>query len=208
MNRALIALTLIAGLAVALLGWRVMSARRTAVPVEGAAGESGGALPADYPRQAVPMPAFHLVDQTGAPFDTTRLAGKATILSFVFAHCATMCPELVETTRRAAERLGPERARLVWVTLDPERDTPDSLPAIAERWRLPSGGALLSGAPAEVGRLLDTLGVERSPDPASDQIAHPPLVYVLDARGRMTYVFNGPSVEWIVEGVRRAAAGS
>jgi len=205
-DRVLIAVTLIAGLAVAAAAWRASSYR----PATGRPAGVGAteALPADYPRQSLPMPAFRLVDERGAPFDTTRLAGRPTIMSFVFSHCAAMCPTLVEDTRRAAEQLGPERARLVWIMLDPERDTPDSLPALAARWRLPAGGSLLSGAPAEVARLLDTLGVERVPDPASDQIAHPPLVYVLDGAGRLAYVFNGPSVDWIVEGVRRAGGGS
>jgi protein SCO1/2 len=207
MTRALIVLTLIAGLAVGLVAWQALSVQRAARVAQGGAPGAADAMPADYPRQSRPMPAFTLVDQHGAPFDTSRFSGRPTIVSFVFSHCAAMCPALIEDTRRAAEAVGPDRARLVWIMLDPARDTPDSLPALAARWRLPDGGVLVSGPPAEVHRLMDSLGVAHVPDPASDQIAHPPMVWVLDASGRLTYALNGAPVEWIVEGVRRASAG-
>jgi len=202
-DRLLMLLTAVALLLGAWALWSVYAHRASGVQT---AGVRDGALPADYPRQARALPAFHLVDERGEPFDTGAPAGRPTILSFVFAHCTVMCPTLVDDTRRAAEQLGPGRARLVWVTLDPERDTPGTLPALAEAWHLPAGGHLLSGDPAEIGRMLDTLGVARVPDDVNDFV-HPPLVFVLDADGRLTYTFNGPPVDWIVEGVRRTAGG-
>jgi len=202
MRERLLLLFTILALAVAGFAlWQAWAHRSAGVQV---ADVRGQAMPADYPRQARVLPAFHLVDERGEPLDTGAPAGRPTILSFVFAHCRVMCPTLVEDTRRAAERLGPERVRLLWVTLDPERDTPDSLAGMAEAWRLPEGGHVLSGDPAEVGRMLDTLGVARMPDEANDFV-HPPLVFVLDDAGRLAYTFNGPPVDWIVEGVERVA---
>lgn len=202
-DRLLILLTAVALVLGAWAVWRAVTYRAAGVP---ATGVRDDALPADYPRQARALPAFHLVDEHGKPFDTGAPTGRPTILSFVFAHCKVMCPTLVDDTRRAAEELGPDGARLLWVTLDPERDTPETLPELAEAWQLPPGGHVLSGDPAEIGRMLDTLGVARVPDDVNDFV-HPPMVFVLDGDGRLTYTFNGPPVDWIVEGVRRTAGG-
>jgi protein SCO1/2 len=179
-------------------------------PISGVVTKSRSAdasLPADYPRADAPVPAFQLIDQTGRVFDHARLAGKVTILAFVFAHCRAICPGLLHDVREAV-RLSPgEGVRLMLVTLDPARDTPDSLSRIAQDWRLGSDEWLLSGAPEEVERLQGALGFPSQADPASGDIVHPPLVLVLDENGRQAYRLNGAPVAWIVEAVRRVRAG-
>ena len=68
---------------------------------------------------------------------------------------------------------------------------------------VPDGARLLSGAPDDVCRLLDTLGVARTRDLQSGDVNHAPIVMVLDRAGRIAYTFNNPPAEWIVEAVRR-----
>ena len=188
------------------IAWLAWLAFRPAHTVPAARAPSGAVekLPAGYPRAGKPVPAFRLVDQSGAAFDDRMLRGRPTILSFAFAHCASVCPAMVERLRLAAEDLGAERARLVLVTLDPRRDTPDALPAPAQLWKLPPGAHMLSGDPEEVERLLDALGVPRERDPRTGEVTHPPLVLVVDGDGRIAYTFNNPPIGWITEGVRRA----
>lgn len=167
-----------------------------------------GPLPASYPRTALEIPAFRLVDQSGVVFDDARLRGRPTVLSFVFAHCQTVCPVLVRSLSTAARELGPDAAGMALVTMDPWRDTPGALPALAERFALPAGAHLVSGDPGDVCRLLDTLQVARERDLRSGDVSHAPLVMILDADGRIAYRFNNPTAGWIVEGVRRVRAGS
>jgi protein SCO1/2 len=146
------------------------------------------------------------VDQEGAAFDDRMLRGRTTILSFAFAHCAAICPALVEKVREAAGRLDDAGgAGLVLVTLDPRRDTPEALPALARHWNLPPQARLLSGDPSDVERLLDSLGVPRERDPGTGELVHPALVLVIDGAGRIAYTFHNPPVDWIVEGVHRVA---
>jgi cytochrome oxidase Cu insertion factor (SCO1/SenC/PrrC family) len=166
-----------------------------------------GPLSPDFPRTASPFPAFRLVDQDGRPCDESGLHGRPTVMSFVFAHCQTVCPVLARSLTRAARELGPGRASLALVTLDPWRDTPASLPGLAQRWSLPEGTRLLSGPPDDVCRLLDTLDVARERDLRTGDVSHVPLVMVLDAEGRIVYRFLNPPVEWIVEAVRRVERG-
>ena len=119
-------------------------------------------LPADYPRSADPVPEFRLVDQSGATFDAASLRGEPTVLSFVFAHCQTVCPVLVATLRKAGRELEPGAARMALVTLDPWRDTPAALPGLAERFGLPANAQLVSGEPDDVW-LLDQLRWREAP---------------------------------------------
>lgn len=166
----------------------------------------GEPLPRDYPRGDTPLPAFALVDQAGAPFTLAMLTGRPTVMSFVFAHCQTVCPALARTLRAAAQELGPDDARLALVTLDPWRDTPASLPGLAARWSLPAGTVMVSGPPDDVCRALDALAVARERDLRTGDVSHAPIVLIIDGRGRIAYRFLNPPAEWIVEGVRRVRA--
>ncbi len=166
-----------------------------------------GALPADYPRTHDPVPAFKLVDQHGATFENAGLTGGPTVLTFVFAHCQTVCPALVRTLTTASRDLGGD-ARVVLVTLDPWRDTPATLAGAMAGWPLPAETRFLSGDPAAVSRLLDELQVARARDLQNGDVSHVPLVMLVDARGQVAYRFSNPPAEWIVEGVRRLRHGA
>jgi protein SCO1/2 len=159
-------------------------------------------LPADYPRTADPVPAFTLLDQHGRAFTDAMLPGRPVVMSFVFAHCRTVCPALLRTMGSASRELGPG-AGMVLVTLDPWRDTPASLASVAAGWPLPADSRFLTGEPDAVCRLLDGLGVARERDLRNGDVTHVPLVMVLDAQGRVAHRFNNPPPSWIVEAVRR-----
>lgn len=184
---------------------RVVEARRGAFSYSPRIGEP---MPAEYPRADLPLPAFTLVDQDGRRFASSMLAGRPVVLSFVFAHCASVCPALARTLRQATDTLGPGRAQLALITLDPWRDTPASLPVTARQWSLPAGTHLLSGPPDDVCRALDDLEVARERDLRNGDVSHVPLVLVIDREGRIAYRFVNPPASWIVEAVRRIEADS
>jgi len=163
-------------------------------------------LPEGYPRTAEPVPPFTLTDQHGVAFASSSLRGRPTVMSFVFAHCRTVCPVLLTTLGTVSRTLGPDAATVV-VTLDPWRDTPAALATLAESSPLPADAHLLSGDPDAVVRVLDGLQVARARDLRNGDVTHAPLVLVLDEEGRIAYRFNNPPAEWIVEGVRRVQQG-
>ena len=162
-------------------------------------------LPADYPRTSDAVPAAALVDQHGEAF-ALPADGTPTVLSFVFAHCSTVCPALERTLADASRTLGGE-ARIVLVTLDPWRDTPTALAGAVAASPLPAGARFLSGDPDEVCRFLDALQVARERDLRTGDVSHVPLVMLVGGDGRVAYRFNNPPAEWIVEGVRRLRRG-
>jgi protein SCO1/2 len=153
-------------------------------------------VPSTYPRLDCPAPALGLIDQVGARIDLDALRGRPALVTFAFAHCETVCPALVSQTlaaqRRARAGGDPSRVpRIAIVTLDPWRDTPARLPALADAWRLGRDASVLSGPPAEVNAALDAWNVPRTRNPSTGQLDHPALVYVLDPSGRIAYAANG-----------------
>lgn len=197
-------LAVLGALEIGLAGLRVERASRIAgVSFSSAITEP---LPADYPRTSDPVPAFALVDQHGGPFDAATLSGSPTVLSFVFAHCGTVCPALERTLAEASRTLGGE-ARIVLVTLDPWRDTPATLASAVAASPLPADARFLSGDPDEVCRLLDAMQVARERDLRTGDVSHVPLVMIVDGDGRVAYRFSNPPAAWIVEGVRRLRPG-
>ena len=159
-----------------------------------------GPLPEAYPRQTTPAPRFTLVDQHGAAVSLASLRGRPVVLTFVFAHCQTMCPFIVATLKRAA----PEGAEVLLVTLDPWRDTPSSLAGIARQWELPAAFHVLSSRSAsDVLHVAEAYGVSFQRNDKTGDIVHPGLVFLIDADGRLGYTFNNPPAAWVREGLQR-----
>jgi cytochrome oxidase Cu insertion factor (SCO1/SenC/PrrC family) len=138
-----------------------------------------------------PAPALGLVDQRGATISLAALRGRPVLVTFAYAHCQTVCPLVVQEVVRARERLTDRDPQVVVITLDPWRDTPSRLPAMARQWELPDDAYVLSGPVPDVEATLDRWGVTRTRDPRSGEIIHPQIVYVLDPDGRIAYSVTG-----------------
>jgi cytochrome oxidase Cu insertion factor (SCO1/SenC/PrrC family) len=159
-----------------------------------------GALPDGYPRQTTPAPRFTLVDQHGAVVSLASLRGRPVVLTFVFAHCQTMCPLIVATLKHAA----PEGATVLLITLDPWRDTPSLLAGIARQWELPASFHVLSSrAASDATQVAQAYGVSFQRNDRTGDIVHPGLVFLIDADGRVGYTFNNPPAAWVREGLQR-----
>lgn len=78
-----------------------------------------------------PLPAFALVDQQGIAFDRARLLGRWSLLFFGFTHCPDVCPgtlTMLAAVAKSLDDLPPaQRPQVVFVSVDPERDTPEVL---------------------------------------------------------------------------------
>jgi protein SCO1/2 len=69
---------------------------------------------------------FRLNDHSGQPRTLSDFKGKIVVLFFGYTHCPEACPNTLMELARAMKRLGPdaEKVQVLFVTLDPERDTP------------------------------------------------------------------------------------
>jgi cytochrome oxidase Cu insertion factor (SCO1/SenC/PrrC family) len=164
-------------------------------------------LPAAYPRGVAAAPDFTLVDQEGAEVSLNRFKGKPLVLTFVFAHCQTMCPLLVQHIKQAAP--GTPAYEVLLITLDPWRDTPSGLPGIARQWDVPKNFHVLSSRrAAAVVSVVNAYEVPFERDEKTGDISHPGLVFLVDAQGRLAYTFNNPPSAWIREGLDRLVTGA
>jgi protein SCO1/2 len=96
------------------------------------------------------VPAFHLVDERGAPVSFDALVGHPTVVDFIFTRCTSSCPRLTATMAALQSRLAAtkSRTRLLSFTVDPENDSPEVLEsyaasahADARRWSFVTGPA-------------------------------------------------------------------
>jgi protein SCO1/2 len=136
-------------------------------------------------------PAVSLIDQSGRTLHLESFRGRPLIVTFGFAHCATVCPLVVGDVLAATRLLEDRRPVVLVVTLDPWRDTPDRLRSIAESWKLTTDAYVVSGPPEDVERALNAWRVPRTRNQKTGDIIHPRIVYIVDGNGRITYVVNG-----------------
>jgi protein SCO1/2 len=167
-------LAVLAGLAAA--GARVASASQ-AEPFDITAAEA-----ARLDRAA---PLLALTDQHGDTVTLDRFRGRAVVVAFAYAHCATVCPVVVHEMADVQQRLGAGAPALLVLTLDPWRDTPARLPAMARTWGVGEGAHVLSGGVDEVNRTLDAWEVPRTRDTLTGEVTHPAFVYIVGPDGRL-----------------------
>ena len=72
---------------------------------------------------------FELIDHHGRPFALEQARGRVVILTFGYTFCPDVCPMTLSTIAAALERIGSaaDDALVLFVTLDPDRDTPEHL---------------------------------------------------------------------------------
>lgn len=109
----------------------------------------------------LPKPAITLTDTTGHPFDLVqRTAGKLTLLYFGYTHCPDVCPTTIAGLAATLRLLTPaQRAKIsvVFVTTDPNRDTPAVLKAWLGQYSPTFIG--LTGPFATIQRAASSVGI-------------------------------------------------
>ncbi|HLH43159.1 MAG TPA: SCO family protein [Bryobacteraceae bacterium] len=109
---------------------------------------------ADLPKLA-DVPRFTLTDQTGADFDSAKLANHVWVADFIFTNCPGPCPRMSSQMRQVQTALAVSDVRLVSFTIDPARDTPQALSDYAVRYAARPGVWYFLTGPVESLRHLD-----------------------------------------------------
>ena len=155
---------------------------------------------------------FALIDDDQQPFSLSSLRGKAVLIFFGYSSCPDACPTTLSKLAAAYKRLGNDRARVktLYVSVDPERDTPEALKADLENFALDATG--LTGSKDAIDRVVNQYGASYEIVPTPDSVAkytvaHSTWVYALDAEGRVRIRFSyDASVDEIVNGLRTILA--
>lgn len=87
--------------------------------------------PAEQARDAGARRTFSLVDQHGRPITDDTFRGEWLIVFFGFTHCPDFCPTTLFRLDQSLEKLAAtaRNVRVLFITVDPERDTPEALAA-------------------------------------------------------------------------------
>jgi protein SCO1/2 len=131
--------------------------------------------------------ALELTDHTGKPRHLEDFRGKAVVLFFGFTHCPDVCPTTLVDVSNALKTLGPDagRVQVLFVTVDPERDTPDALAKYVTAFDPRFLG--LRGDAAATQRAAKEFKIyyEKRKSGDSYSVDHSGQSYVLDPQGRL-----------------------
>ncbi len=135
---------------------------------------------------------FNLVDQTGAPRDQTLLKGKWSAVFFGYTYCPDVCPTTLQTLAEAQDRLGPKarKFQVVFVSVDPARDTPAQLRAYLSSGAFPKGTIGLTGTSDQVAEAAKVYRVfyQKAGAGPDYTVDHASQVYLMDPKGRFDRV--------------------
>ena len=135
---------------------------------------------------------FVLTDQDGKSFNTATLRGKLIFLFFGYTTCPDVCPMALSKLARVNAMLGKDgnRVQIIYVSIDPERDTVEKLKEYLSYYTLPVVG--LTGTVDEIGSVARDFGVYHSwseeETAAGYLIDHTTLVYMIDSEGMLRYL--------------------
>jgi protein SCO1/2 len=162
-------------------------------------------------------PSFDLIDQGGAPFSSTSLAGKVWVVDFFYSNCQDECPIYLSPKMRMLQEQitnkGLEsQVKLISITVDPKRDTPQVLQDYATRYAADPGiWSFLTGPDSTIQGLLQngfkvgsaiwempvTVTVAQAGGGASSNytILHSPYMLLVDQQGKIRQEYDGTQVD-------------
>ncbi len=149
--------------------------------------------------QARPLPNFSLVDQNGQRFGNKQLQGHWSFLFFGYTYCPDVCPTTLATLNATltniAQNNDQRNTQVVFVSVDPERDSYEQLKGYVEYFNPEFIG--LTGNPSELDVLAANLGILRTKvanpaDPDNYLMDHTAAVLLIGPKGRLVALFSAP----------------
>lgn len=157
------------------------------------------------PEPAAPL---RLMDAQGTAFELAAARDSVVLLYFGYTHCPDVCPTTLSDWARAKRALGADAARVkfVFVSVDPDRDTPESAHLYAKQFDSTFIG--LTGTDAELEAMKTAWRIAAYPegDPRTRDytVAHPAHTYVVDRQGRLRVLYEpGVRGEELADDIRK-----
>jgi len=131
---------------------------------------------------------FQLVDQNGKPTDQSVLKGKWSAVFFGYTYCPDVCPTTLQALAGAEAKLGDKAKDLqvVFISVDPERDTPAQLKTYLSIPAFPKNTIGLTGTSAQVAAAAKAYRVyyQKEGQGAGYTMAHSSIVYLMNPDGK------------------------
>lgn len=148
---------------------------------------------------ALPAPEFELTQGNGSSFRLSETRGQIVLLYFGYTFCPDVCPTTLSDLRRVKADLGDDapQVQVLFVTVDPERDTFEKLGKYVSQFDPTFIG--LSGSMDELAKVWDAYGIYREetefPNSASGYLVnHTARVFLIDQDGNLhlSYSYGTP----------------
>ena len=146
-----------------------------------------------------PVPEFSLLNQRGMPIDQTVFAGQWDLVFFGFTHCPDICPTTLQALAAAKTALQEKGQvplpRIVLVSVDPERDTPELMQQYVDYFG--EGNLGITGTLDEITKLTSGLGIffaKHASDGEDYTVDHSAAVLVINPDGGFEALFSGPHI--------------
>lgn len=139
--------------------------------------------------------AFSVIDHDNNPFTLADLRGKWSLLFFGFTHCPDICPVTLAVMDKTHSRLAQARdVQFVFVTVDPERDTPERMEQYLTSFNPEFVG--LGGSAEQIAGLTGQVGLPYFRDKTQDEenylVDHGASLFMIDPLGRLVGIFSAP----------------
>jgi protein SCO1/2 len=153
---------------------------------------------------------FTLVGRDGKPVTDQAFRGKYMLVFFGFTHCPDICPAELQVMSAALDALGPKANEIIpiFITLDPERDTPPVVTGYVTNFSPRFVG--LTGSPEQIAEAAKAYRVtyskfqEDETKPGDYSIDHSALVYLMGKDGEyLTHFAYGTPAAKMAETLRR-----
>ena len=143
------------------------------------------------------VPDFSLVDQNGDPANQSVFEGQWDLVFFGFTHCPDICPttlQILSAAKTALEEQGQSPLpRIVLVSVDPERDSPEVLGEYISYFG--EGNLGITGSLEEITRLTAGLGIYFKKQPSDGDnynVDHSAAVLLINPNGGFHALFGSP----------------
>jgi len=154
---------------------------------------------------------FTLIDQKGAPITEAALRGRPSVVFFGFTHCPEVCPTTLFELAGWLKTMGDSGKNLnaYFVTVDPERDTPQILNSYVSNFSDRITG--ITGDPDKVHAMAKAFGIYWKKVDTGDSdytMDHTASVLLLNAKGEFAgTIAYGESADTAIAKLKRLAAG-
>ena len=154
----------------------------------GPGGGSGSKAPVQSSGEALVGGPFQMVDQNGKSVDQSLLKGKWSAVFFGYTYCPDVCPTTLQALAQAEAKLGDKAKNLqvVFVSVDPARDTPAQMKAYLSTPAFPKDAIGLTGTAAQVAATAKAYRVYYQKDGQGEgySVAHSSIVYLMNPDGK------------------------
>ena len=140
-------------------------------------------------------PEFELIHSDGSSFRLSQMRGNVVLLFFGYTSCPDVCPTTLAKLKATVAELPKNEAahvKVLFVTVDPKRDTPDRVQTYASRFNANFIG--LGGTEAQLAKVWQAYGVNRSPVSGAsvdgDLIDHTARITAIDQNGDLRVSFG------------------